>query len=366
MEHELLESKATKTRRKNDADVPGQEQTQPVTSVQRILQLQRTIGNRAVGRRIRKKLEAIDPGDPYERKGDRGAEQVMRSLGLRIQPSVQRKALSEEDEDKENQPVQMTPFAVSIAPMVQRQMIPDEEKDEKPVQMEAVVQRSAHEGSFEAVRQPQIEVAGGSESHEIEADRAADQVAQGRSTRGAAAPRPSTPSVPTSGVPGLGSGIPMSPDLRHRLRGRLRLELRLACACTRDGPLPRRQRGWVRAPSHAAATSSSAVRSRTRRLRRTSARSRTSWRTWSSRTRAPRAGVQATPTRHRSVDAIGRRSWVSAGVTSPPSATSCGRGARRSPALAWTDQSGGAVPAGVTIIGSRSGACAFTLRPAAA
>ena len=348
MEHELLESKATKTRRKNDADVPGQEQTQPVTSVQRILQLQRTIGNRAVGRRIRKKLEAIDPGDPYERKGDRVAEQVMRSLGLRIQPSVQRKALSEEDEDKENQPVQMTPFAVSIAPMVQRQMIPDEEKDEKPVQMEAVVQRSAHEGSFEAVRQPQIEVAGGSESHEIEADRAADQVAQGRSTRGAAVPRPSTPSVPTSGVPGLGSGIPMSPDLRHRYEAAFGWSF-----------------GGVRL--HSGQTAAEAAEG-------LGARAFTHGRhiVFGSKVENPEAPAHQRTLAHELAHVVQQDKGVASGVQAIPRVTlvtpsalelgvggrditvtaTVGAGAPANPALTWTINPGGAVPAGVSIIGA--------------
>ncbi|HJY81710.1 MAG TPA: hypothetical protein VKK81_11585, partial [Candidatus Binatia bacterium] len=43
-----------------------------------LLQLQRTIGNRAVERLLQAKLAVSHPGDPYEREADRVAEQVTR------------------------------------------------------------------------------------------------------------------------------------------------------------------------------------------------------------------------------------------------------------------------------------------------
>jgi hypothetical protein len=44
---------------------------------QHILYLQRTIGNRAVGRLVQAKLKIGQPGDKYEREADRVAEKII-------------------------------------------------------------------------------------------------------------------------------------------------------------------------------------------------------------------------------------------------------------------------------------------------
>ena len=143
-----------------------------------ILQLQRTIGNRAVGHMIQAKLVVSHSGDPYEREADRVAEQVTslpapdstataqrqlrpeeekdkqplqtKPLAASMTPLAQRQAMPEE-EKKEAPPVQKKPLAESITPFVQRQMIPDEEKKEaQPVQMQSTLQRAAGAESGDA------------------------------------------------------------------------------------------------------------------------------------------------------------------------------------------------------------------------
>lgn len=49
-----------------------------------ILQFQRTLGNRAVGRLIQAKLTIGAPGDKYEQEADRVAQQVMRMSSPRL------------------------------------------------------------------------------------------------------------------------------------------------------------------------------------------------------------------------------------------------------------------------------------------
>src|SRR5437870_3858693 len=56
MKRELLEPKATKAARETPSPIANQQQVAAIPSVQRILQLQRTIGNRAVQRLIQTKL----------------------------------------------------------------------------------------------------------------------------------------------------------------------------------------------------------------------------------------------------------------------------------------------------------------------
>src|SRR5262245_29853202 len=143
-----------------------------------ILQLQRTIGNSAVGRLLQAKLAVSHPGDPYEREADRVAAQVtrmsvaestapaqrqvipdeekdkqplqMKSLAASITPLAQRQTLPEE-EKKEEPPVQKKPLAESITPFAQRQMVPEEEKkEEPPVQMKSTPQRATGEESVDA------------------------------------------------------------------------------------------------------------------------------------------------------------------------------------------------------------------------
>src|SRR5215813_11021429 len=114
-----------------------------------LLQLQRTIGNRAVERLLQAKLAVSHPGDPYEREADRVAEQVTRMSVTDSTTPAQRQMIPDEDKDKP--PLQMKPLAASITPLAQRQTIPEEEEKKKPpVQMKSTLQRAVGEESVEA------------------------------------------------------------------------------------------------------------------------------------------------------------------------------------------------------------------------
>ena len=102
--------------------------SQPLKSpADRILFLQRTIGNQAVQRLIKSgtlqaKLKIGQPGDKYEQEADRVADAVMRMP----EPGVQRQVEPEEEEEKEL--IQAKPLVNPITPMVQRQVEPEEEE----------------------------------------------------------------------------------------------------------------------------------------------------------------------------------------------------------------------------------------------
>ncbi|MBW2738206.1 MAG: DUF4157 domain-containing protein [Deltaproteobacteria bacterium] len=131
--------------------------SQPLKSpADRILFLQRTIGNQAVQRLIKSgtlqaKLKIGQPGDKYEQEADRVADAVMRMPV----PGVQRQVEPEEEEEETLQPkplvnqitplvqvqrqeepeeeeemLQAKPLAEEITPLVQRQVEPEEEKEE--------------------------------------------------------------------------------------------------------------------------------------------------------------------------------------------------------------------------------------------
>ena len=96
--------------------------------VDRILYLQRTVGNQAVSRLIKSgalqaKLRIGQPGDVYEQEADRVADTVMRMP----EPGVQRQV----DEEEEEETLQSKPLANQIAPLVQvqRQEEPEEEEE---------------------------------------------------------------------------------------------------------------------------------------------------------------------------------------------------------------------------------------------
>jgi hypothetical protein len=103
--------------------------SQPIKSpADRILFLQRTIGNQAVQRLIRSgtlqaKLRIGQPGDKYEQEADRVADAVMRMP----EPGVQRQVEPEEEEET----LQSKPLANQITPLVQvqRQEEPEEEEE---------------------------------------------------------------------------------------------------------------------------------------------------------------------------------------------------------------------------------------------
>jgi hypothetical protein len=97
--------------------------SQPTNSrYERILFLQKSIGNQAVQRLfksslIQSKLQTGKPGDIYEREADRLADRVMRMAG----PQVQRQAEKEEKEEL------IQPLSERVASLVRRQ---EEEKEE--------------------------------------------------------------------------------------------------------------------------------------------------------------------------------------------------------------------------------------------
>ena len=122
--------------------------------VNRILYLQRTIGNQAVQRMVRSgalqaKLRIGQPGDMYEQEADRMADAVMRMP----EPGVQRQVEPEEEEmlqtkpianqitplvqvqrqeepEEEEETLQAKPLAEEITPLVQKQIEPEEEEEE--------------------------------------------------------------------------------------------------------------------------------------------------------------------------------------------------------------------------------------------
>ncbi|PPA80364.1 MAG: hypothetical protein C00003105_00429 [ANME-2 cluster archaeon HR1] len=71
-----------------------------ISPVDRILYLQRTVGNQAVSRSMKSgalqaKLKIGQPGDKYEQEADRVADAVMRMP----EPGVQRQVEPEEEEE---------------------------------------------------------------------------------------------------------------------------------------------------------------------------------------------------------------------------------------------------------------------------
>ena len=106
-----------------EAPLPIQNTPQDV-----ILNLQRTIGNQAVGRLYRSgmlqvKLKIGSPNDRYEQEADRVADAVMRMP----EPGLQRQV---EPEEEEEEMLQAKPLTKVITPLVQRQVKPEEEEEE--------------------------------------------------------------------------------------------------------------------------------------------------------------------------------------------------------------------------------------------
>jgi hypothetical protein len=117
-----------------------------------LLQLQQTIGNRAVSRFLQAKLKVNKPGDVYEQEADRVAEAVMRMPGPPISrareweqgrqgeaetATLQRKCAACASGQglcpkcAEEERMQRKPLAAQITPLVQRQVMeePDEEDE---------------------------------------------------------------------------------------------------------------------------------------------------------------------------------------------------------------------------------------------
>ena len=105
-----------------------------------ILQLQRTIGNRAVGRLMQAKLAVSHPGDPDKQEADRVAEHVASLPAPASTATAQRQLRPEEEKD--TQPLQTHPLAASMTPLAQRQARPEEEtKAAPPVQKKPLAER---------------------------------------------------------------------------------------------------------------------------------------------------------------------------------------------------------------------------------
>ncbi|WP_202985808.1 DUF4157 domain-containing protein [Nostoc sp. UIC 10630] len=75
--------------------------------------------------RTQAKLSISQPGDIYEQEADSVAQQVMQRMAQPVNhQSIQREALSEEEEE-----LQMKPLANSITPLVQREALPEDEEE---------------------------------------------------------------------------------------------------------------------------------------------------------------------------------------------------------------------------------------------
>lgn len=118
-------------------------------SPQNLIYLQRTIGNRAVGRLLQAKLEISQPGDEYEREADQVAEQVLRmpdhettdlsqAVGDRIQRFIPepgdelQRQTTEEEQRKRPEEDKVQRKEANAANLVLRQGLPEEEKRKRP------------------------------------------------------------------------------------------------------------------------------------------------------------------------------------------------------------------------------------------
>nr|CAI64369.1 hypothetical protein [uncultured archaeon] len=122
-------NKKSGVKRENSASYKRKSNSSPLTnsSADRIMFLQRTVGNQAVERLIKSgalqaKLRIGQPGDVYEQEADRVADAVMRMP----EPGVQRQVEPEEEEEE----VLQTKLLVDhITPLVQRQVEEEEEEE---------------------------------------------------------------------------------------------------------------------------------------------------------------------------------------------------------------------------------------------
>jgi len=144
MERARLKPTTTKISKKQEVHTIARRKT-PHTLPHHILHLQRTVGNRAVGRLIQAKLAVSDPGDRYEQEADHVAERVTSMPSPESTHTAQRQIMPEEEKD--TQLLQTKPLAASITPLAQRQAMPEEE-EENPVQPK----RSARADSVDAGR----------------------------------------------------------------------------------------------------------------------------------------------------------------------------------------------------------------------
>ena len=101
--------------------------------------VQRTIGNRALGRHIQAKLRVSEPGDFYEQEADHVADQVMRITEPLVHsgdlpPNIQRKCSAPENGSgcaEEDESLSRKSDTPRITPLFQRQANEEEEEEEK-------------------------------------------------------------------------------------------------------------------------------------------------------------------------------------------------------------------------------------------
>ncbi len=120
---------------------PETASSQTVNSpIDRILSLQRNIGNKAVQKllksgAIQAKLRIGQPNDIYEQEADRLADAVMSMP----EPQVLRYPVEEEEEEL----LQTKPKVAQSTPFVQRQDEPEEEEEEEPLQTKGGTSRTS-------------------------------------------------------------------------------------------------------------------------------------------------------------------------------------------------------------------------------
>jgi hypothetical protein len=123
MEHELARPVILKASSKQNEHVHKYQQGN-LPAGHHILQLQRMIGNRAVGRLLQTKLEVSHPGDPYEREADEVAQRITTMPNADAQPTVTRQTISREEKKKEQS--------------LQRELNTEEDKDEDKMRVQRV------------------------------------------------------------------------------------------------------------------------------------------------------------------------------------------------------------------------------------
>ena len=150
-------AKLPETKRKSPLLIQRTKSSQQIKSpADRILFLQRTIGNQAVQRLIKSgtlqtKLKIGQPGDKYEQEADRVADTVMGMPESGVQQQVEPEEEEEEmlqakpraeqitplvqvqrqeETEEEEEMLQAKPLAGQITPLVQRQVEPEEEEEE--------------------------------------------------------------------------------------------------------------------------------------------------------------------------------------------------------------------------------------------
>jgi Domain of unknown function (DUF4157) len=136
----------TDKRLENHTRVPRQATRQPGASGLNLplLQLQHTIGNRAVGRFIQAKLEVSKPADVYEQEADRVAEQVMRMPD----PNAMNKA----EIGKQRDGIQIQRECAKCEEELSRQAM-NEEDDEAMMQTKKLSRQAMNEEDDEAMMQ---------------------------------------------------------------------------------------------------------------------------------------------------------------------------------------------------------------------